>query len=60
MNTNDHIDQPTLTVDGLAIYRIGQGEPLFLMPYPHASTSTSIAETKLAAMLAGLPRPENP
>jgi pimeloyl-ACP methyl ester carboxylesterase len=42
--------------DGLAIYEIGQGEPLFFMPYPHASASTSTANTKLAAMLAGLPR----
>jgi pimeloyl-ACP methyl ester carboxylesterase len=42
--------------DGLAIYRVGQGEPLLLMPYPHASTSAPTAETKLATLLAGLPR----
>jgi pimeloyl-ACP methyl ester carboxylesterase len=55
MKTNDQIVQPALTVDGLAIYHIGQGEPLFLMPYPHASAPAPTAETKLAARLVDLP-----
>jgi pimeloyl-ACP methyl ester carboxylesterase len=27
---------PTVDVDGLAIYVLGEGEPVLLMPYPHA------------------------
>jgi proline iminopeptidase len=56
MKTNDQITQPTLMADGLAIYHIGQGEPLFLMPYPHASASAPTVDTKLATLLASLPR----
>ena len=42
--------------DGLAVYRLGAGEPLLLFPYPHGSTLRSMAEDKLAALLAGLDR----
>ncbi len=42
--------------DGLAVYRIGAGEPLLLFPYPHASTLRPMAEDRLAALLAGLGR----
>jgi hypothetical protein len=27
---------PTLVKDGLAIYLVGEGEPILLLPYPHA------------------------
>jgi pimeloyl-ACP methyl ester carboxylesterase len=30
--------RPTLMYDGLAVYRFGEGEPLLLMPYPHAAS----------------------
>ena len=42
--------------DGLAVYRLGAGEPLLLFPYPHGSTLRPMAEDKLAALLAGLDR----
>jgi proline iminopeptidase len=42
--------------DGLAVYRIGAGEPALLFPYPHGSTLRPMAEDKLAALLAGLGR----
>lgn len=42
--------------DGLAVYRVGAGEPALLFPYPHGSTLCPMAEDKLAALLAGLGR----
>jgi proline iminopeptidase len=56
MKTCGHNAPPTLMVDGLAIYHTGQGGPLFLMPYPHASASASITDSKLMARLVGLSR----
>lgn len=43
--------KPTAVVDGVALYKIGSGSPLFLMPYPHAGTFSSIAEDPLAQVL---------
>lgn len=42
--------------DGLAVYRVGAGEPVLLLPYPHASTHRPMAEDSLAALLARLGR----
>jgi pimeloyl-ACP methyl ester carboxylesterase len=42
--------------DGLAIYDMGQGEPLFLMPYPHSYTVCSTAGGPLARLLLGMGR----
>jgi proline iminopeptidase len=39
------------TIDGLAVYKIGKGKPVFLMPYPHASASMPMAESPLARLL---------
>lgn len=38
---------PTASINNLAIYRIGTGTPLFIMPYPHAGTFVSIAEDSI-------------
>lgn len=46
--------------DGLAVYRIGDGEPLLLFPYPHGSTLRPMAEDRLAALLAGRHDPQTP
>ena len=35
-------------IDGLAVYKIGRGEPVFLMPYPHASAAESMSKSQLA------------
>ncbi len=40
--------------DGLAVYQSGEGTPLLLFPYPHASTLRPMGEDKLAALLVGL------
>ena len=47
---------PFTVHDGLAVYRLGSGEPVLLFPYPHGSTLRSMAEDSLAALLAGLER----
>jgi pimeloyl-ACP methyl ester carboxylesterase len=43
-------------INGLAVYRVGEGEPVLLMPYPHASGVTSMVETDLTGILIGLGR----
>ena len=39
--------EPTAIINGLAVYRIGSGEPIFVMPYPHAMTFTSVSEDSI-------------
>jgi proline iminopeptidase len=43
-----------ITQSGLAIYSVGDGQPLLLMPYPHGFGSAPIAEGPLAAVLREL------
>ncbi|MFC1618827.1 alpha/beta fold hydrolase [Candidatus Neomarinimicrobiota bacterium] len=47
--------EPTANINGLAVYRLGEGKPVFLMPYPHASGG-SMADNLLADILLGLGR----
>ena len=47
---------PTAMVNGLAMYRVGEGEPVFLMPYPHASMRVPMAESELAVLLTRMGR----
>src|SRR5919199_2377433 len=47
---------PAMLRDGLAVYDVGEGVPLLLMPYPHGWTTVSIAEDTLFPLLAGLGR----
>jgi pimeloyl-ACP methyl ester carboxylesterase len=46
--------QPTIVKDGLAIYRVGDGEPVLLFPYPHAHTVEPMAQGDLAEALLDL------
>jgi pimeloyl-ACP methyl ester carboxylesterase len=48
--------ESTRIVDGLAIYEMGAGEPLLLMPYPHGYTRTKTADGGLFEILAGFGR----
>lgn len=44
--------QDTMDIkDGLAIYRIGKGQPVLLMPYPHASAYHSMSKSLLVPIL---------
>ena len=56
MKNEEQIVQPRLIAADLAVYQLGQGAPLLLIPYPHASALAPTAETKLAALLVSLPR----
>lgn len=56
-------NSPTSTVrrvaalhNQLSVYQIGEGEPLLLFPYPHGATYTSMSESPLCDLLAGLGR----
>lgn len=40
-----------VVVNGLALYKIGNGTPVLLMPYPHAGTHVSIAEDAICKTL---------
>ena len=47
--------QDTMVIkNGLALYRIGAGEPVILMPYPHASAYHSMSESPLVKILNDL------
>jgi pimeloyl-ACP methyl ester carboxylesterase len=46
----------SLMKEGLALYRLGEGEPVLFMPYPHGFTTESTSESALAGVLADLGR----
>ena len=46
--------QPVSVDDGLAVYSVGDGDPLLLFPYPHGHTTEPMVQTALAEILAGL------
>lgn len=43
--------KPTKIINGLAIYKIGKGEPVLVVPYPHAGTFVSIAEDAITTCI---------
>lgn len=47
---------PAIIQDGLAIYRIGEGAPILLLPYPHALALRPMIEGRLAGLLQRLGR----
>lgn len=47
---------PHLIEDGLAIYKVGSGEPVLLLPYPHAHTKEPMAQGPIAAYLTEMGR----
>jgi len=48
--------EPTVITRGLAVYIVGEGEPILLFPYPHAGTSEPMAQSDLADKFAALGR----
>ena len=48
--------EPALVSDGLAVYSVGDGEPILLFPYPHGHTTEPMAQGPIATILAGLGR----
>lgn len=47
---------PVAINDGLAIYAVGDGEPVLLMPYPHGFTRVPAVEGTLASILVEMGR----
>lgn len=43
--------KPTRIIDGLALYKIGSGDPVFIVPYPHAGTFVSIADDEITKVI---------
>ncbi len=48
--------EPHSVKGGLAVYSVGSGKPVLLFPYPHAQTTTPMAQGPIAEILAGLGR----
>lgn len=47
---------PITINDGLAIYAVGDGEPVLLMPYPHGFSRVPAAEGTLSSILQEMGR----
>jgi proline iminopeptidase len=47
---------PIAVSDGLAIYSVGSGEPVLLLPYPHGHTTEPMVQGELAEILVGMGR----
>lgn len=52
----DPFVEPDSVVDGLAVYRVGSGEPVLLFPYPHGHTTAPMAQGPLARILVEMGR----
>lgn len=48
--------EPVSVVDGLAVYQVGSGEPVLLLPYPHGHTVEPMAQGPIADILVALGR----
>ena len=47
---------PTLSVNGLAVYVVGDGEPILVLPYPHAGTQVPMAQSDFTQIFTSLGR----
>jgi proline iminopeptidase len=48
--------EPSAVVDGLAVYSVGNGEPVLLFPYPHGHTTEPMAQGRIAEILVAMGR----
>jgi proline iminopeptidase len=48
--------EPVSTENGIAVYVVGKGPPVLLFPYPHAHTTTPMAQGPLSELLTGMGR----
>jgi pimeloyl-ACP methyl ester carboxylesterase len=46
--------KPVVIRDGLAVYRVGEGQPVLLFPYPHAGTTAPMAQNALTEIFTEL------
>ncbi len=48
--------KPQSVVNGLAVYTVGEGEPVLLFPYPHGHTTEPMSQSDIADILVELGR----
>jgi len=48
--------KPTLITDSLAVYIVGEGEPILVFPYPHAGTNEPMAQSDFSETFIELGR----
>jgi proline iminopeptidase len=48
--------EPAAILDGLAVYDVGQGDPVLLIPYPHGHTEEPMAQGDIADLLLQMGR----
>ena len=48
--------EPTIITDDLAVYIVGEGEPILIIPYPHAGTNEPMAESDFSEIFIALGR----
>jgi pimeloyl-ACP methyl ester carboxylesterase len=48
--------EPVSVVDGLAVYTVGEGDPVLLFPYPHSHTTEPMAQGPIAEILSRMGR----
>ncbi len=48
--------EPTIITDSLAVYIVGEGEPILVIPYPHAGTNEPMAQSDFSEMFLELGR----
>lgn len=55
-NTENAFIEPTIRVDDLAVYIVGEGEPVLIIPYPHAGTNEPMAQSDFSDIFIELGR----
>lgn len=55
-DTEGKFIEPTVISDDLAVYIVGEGEPILVFPYPHAGTQEPMAQTDFAEIFTSLGR----
>jgi len=48
--------EPTVIIDGLAVYMVGNGDPVLILPYPHAGTEAPMAQSDFTGIFTALGR----
>lgn len=55
-NIENAFFEPTLITNNLAVYIVGEGEPLLVFPYPHAGTNEPMAQSDFSDTFIALGR----
>jgi len=55
-DTENTFLEPTLITDSLAVYIVGEGEPILVFPYPHAGTSKPMPQSDFSETFTAMGR----